>query len=113
MFDFLDERIHVTAFPAAEAVEVAVVRTHVERRCLLVVKWAETLQRIGAGAPQLDIVPDNILDTGPFTDGGNIAIGDAAGHRLSVESMGPGCSTGHAAARERVSQSRSVGSSAA
>ena len=85
VFDLLDERVHVAALAAAEAVEVAVVGPHMKRRRLLVVKWAEALQRVRAGAPQLDVVADDLVDADSFADGGDIAIGDTAGHRLSVE----------------------------
>ena len=44
VFDLLDERVHVAALAAAEAVEVTVVGPDVERRRLLVVKGAQTLQ---------------------------------------------------------------------
>ncbi len=84
VFDLLDERVDVAAFAAAEAVEVAVVGTNVKRRRLLVVERAQPLQRIGAGAPQLDIVADDLLDADPLADGGDIAIGNPAGHGLSL-----------------------------
>ena len=80
VFDLLDEGIHVAALAAAEAMKVAVVGPHVKRRRLLIVKRAEALQRIRAGTPQLDIVADDVLDADSFADGGNIAIGDTAGH---------------------------------
>ncbi|CFE85739.1 Uncharacterised protein [Mycobacterium tuberculosis] len=85
VLDLLDERIHVAALAAAEAVEVAVVGPHVKGRGLLVVKRAQPLQRIGTGTPELDIVADDILDTGPLADCRDIAIGDPAGHRLSLK----------------------------
>ena len=85
VFDLLDEGVHVAALAAAEAVKVAVVGPHVKRRRLLVVERAQALQRIRAGTPQLDVVADDVLDADSFADGGDIAIGDPAGHRLSVE----------------------------
>ncbi len=84
VFDLLEEGIHVAALAAAEAVEVAVVGPHVERRRLLVVERAEALHRIRAGPAQLDVVADDFLDSDSFADGGDIAIRDAAGHRPSV-----------------------------
>jgi hypothetical protein len=50
VFDLLDERVHVTAFAAAEAVEVTVIGPHVKRRRLLVVERAQALHRVGPGA---------------------------------------------------------------
>ena len=88
VFDLLDEGIHVAALAAAEAVKVAVVGPHVKRRRLLVVKWTDALQRIGARAPQLDVIADDFVDVDSFADGGDIAIGDTARHRLSLEAPG-------------------------
>ena len=45
---------------------------------------AQAFQRIGAGAPQLDVVTDDLLDADSFADGRDIAIGDPAGHRPSL-----------------------------
>ena len=75
VFDLLDEGVDVAALAAAEAVEVAVVGPHVERRRLLVVERAQALERIGAGPAQLDVVADDVLDADPFADGRDIAIG--------------------------------------
>ena len=85
VLDLLDERVDVAAFAAAEAVEVAMVGPDVKRRRLLVVEGAQAFQRIRAGAPQLDVVTDDLFDADPFADGGDIAIGDPAGHRHSLE----------------------------
>ena len=85
MLDLLDERVDVAALAAAEAVEVAVVGPDVKRRRLLVVERAQALQRVGAGAAQLDVVADDVLDADAFTDGRDIAIRNPAGHRLSLE----------------------------
>ena len=94
VFDLLDEGVDVAALAAAEAVEVAVVGAHVERRRLLVVEGAQTLERVGSGAAQLDVVADDVLDADPVADGGDVAIGDApfaipapahTGHRHSLE----------------------------
>ncbi len=85
VLDFLQERVHVAAFAAAEAVEMAVVGPDMKRRRLLIVEGAQAFQRIRAGAPQLDVVTDDLFDADPFTDGGDIAIGDPAGHRPSLE----------------------------
>ncbi len=76
VLDLLEEGVHVAAFAAAEAVEVAVVGPHVKRRRLLVVERAQALHRVGPGAPQLDVVADDVLDAGTIADGGDIAIGD-------------------------------------
>ena len=84
VFDLLDERVDVAALAAAEAVEVAVVGPDVKRRRLLVVEGAQAFQRIRAGASQLDVVADDLFDADPFADGGDIAIGDPASHRLSL-----------------------------
>ncbi len=81
MFDLLQERVDVAALAAAEAVEVAVVGPDVEGRRLLVVERAQTLQRVDAGAAQLDVVADDVLDADAFTDGRDVAIGDPASHR--------------------------------
>ena len=62
VLDLLQERVDVAALAAAEAVEVAVVGPHVERRGLLVVERAQALQRIAAGAAQLHVVADDVLD---------------------------------------------------
>src|SRR6202012_260636 len=88
VFDLLHEGIHVAAFAAAEAVEVAVVGPYVKRRRLLVVKRAEPLHRIRARPAQLDVVADDVLDADSFADGSDIAIRDTAGHRASVEPSG-------------------------
>ena len=85
VLDLLDERVDVAALAAAEAVEVAVVGADVKRRRLLVVERAQALQRVGAGAAQLDVVADDVLDADAFADGRDVAIGDAAGHRISLE----------------------------
>ena len=85
VLDLLHERVHVAALTAAEAVEVAVVGPDVKRRRLLVVERAQPLQRVGAGAAQLDVVADDLLDPVAFADGGDVAIGDPrAGHRVSL-----------------------------
>src|SRR6202035_5364676 len=57
-------------------------------RRLLVVKGTEALHRIRARPAQLDVVADDVLDADSFADGGDIAIGDTAGHRLSLEAPG-------------------------
>ena len=85
VFDLLDERVHVATFAAAEAMEVPVVGADVKRRRLLVMERAQALERIRAGTSQLDVVADDLLDADPLTDGGDIAIGDPASHRLSLE----------------------------
>ena len=77
VFDLLQEGVRVTALTTAEAVEVAVVGPHVERRRFLVVEGL-ALHRVGPGAAQVDIVADDVLDAHAFADGGDVAIGDAA-----------------------------------
>jgi hypothetical protein len=49
------------------------------------VKRTEALHRIRARPAQLDVVADDVLDADSFADGGDIAIRDTPGHRLSVE----------------------------
>ena len=87
VLDLLQERVDVAALAAAEAVEVAVVGADVERRRLLVVERAEPLQRVGAGAAQLHVVADDVLDADAFADGRDVAIGDPA--RPPVASLLP------------------------
>ena len=84
VFDLLQKRVHVTALAAAEAVEVAVIGTHVEGRRLLVVERAQTLERVDTGTAQLDVVADDVLDANPFTDGRDVAIGNPSSHRISL-----------------------------
>ena len=74
VLDLLEERVDVAALAAAEAVEMAVVGPHMERRRLLVVERAQPLQRIRPGAPQLHVVADDVLDADAFTNGRDIAI---------------------------------------
>jgi hypothetical protein len=57
----------------------------VKRRRLLVVKRTEALHRIRARPAQLDVIANDVFDADSFADGGDIAIGDTAGHRLSLE----------------------------
>ena len=78
VFDLLEERVHVTTLTAPEAVEVPVVGPDVERRRLFVMEGAQPLEGIGAGPAQLDVVADHVLDVDPFTDGGDVAVGDPA-----------------------------------
>ena len=78
VLDLLQERVDVAALAAAEAVEVAVVGPDVERRRLLVVERAQPLQRVGAGAAQLDVVADDVFDADALTDGRDVAIRDPA-----------------------------------
>src|SRR6185437_525124 len=85
VLDLLHERVDVTALSATEAVELAVVGPDMKRRRLLVVERTQALERVGAGAFELHIVDDDVLDADPFADGGDIAIGDPASHRLSLE----------------------------
>ena len=82
--DLLQEGVGVAAFPAPEAVEVPVVWPDVERRRLLVVERAQPLQRIRAGAAQLDVLADEVLDADLITDCGDVAIGDPAPPPRSV-----------------------------
>ena len=84
VLDLLDERVDVAALAAAEAVEVAVVGPDVERRRLLVVERAQALQRVRARPAQLHVVADDVLDADAFTDGRDVAIGNPAGHRVSL-----------------------------
>ncbi len=49
---------------------------------------AQPFERIRAGTSQLDVVADNVLDADTLTDGGDIAIGDPASHRLSLRRAG-------------------------
>ena len=85
MLDLLDECVDVATLAATEAVEVAMVGPHVKRRGLLVVERAEALQRVRTRPAQLHVVADDLLDAYAFTDGRDVSIGDAAGHRASLE----------------------------
>jgi hypothetical protein len=85
VLDLLHEGVDVATLPATEAMEEAVVGPDVEGRRLLIVKRAQTLQRVRAGAPELHIVTDHILDSDTFADGGDVAIGDTAWHWVSLE----------------------------
>lgn len=78
VLDLLEERVHVAALAAAEAVEVPVVGADVKRRRLLVVKRAQALERIRTGTPQLDVIADHFIDAHPFADGGDVAVGNPA-----------------------------------
>ena len=90
VLDLLDECVDVAALAAAEAVEVAVVGSHMERRGLLVVERAQALQRVRARSAQLHVVADDVLDAYAFTDGRDVTIGNAAGHRASLERAASG-----------------------
>ena len=83
----LDELDGVAALAAAEAVVVAVRRTHVERRRLLVVEGAQALERAPAGRAQRDVLADDLLDAGALADLRDVPVRDASSH--AAESRPP------------------------
>ena len=68
MFDLLHEGDDVAALTAAEAVPGPHGRTDVEGRALLVMKWAQPLQRAGPGGAQGDVLAYDVLDRRPILD---------------------------------------------
>lgn len=64
VFDLLDERDDVAAFPAAEAVPEIACRGDVERRGFLVVEGAQAFEGAAAGVTQLEVFADDVGDRG-------------------------------------------------
>ncbi|NCL73462.1 hypothetical protein AIIKEEIJ_00899 [Rhodococcus sp. YH1] len=74
VLDLLQERVHVAALAAAEAVEVTVVGADVEGRGLLVVEGTQPLHRVGAAAPEGDVLADDVLDPDAVADGRDVSV---------------------------------------
>jgi len=87
--DLLDERDDVTALAAPEAVPQADLRTHVERRRVLVVERAEALHRPDARGLQGHVLADDVLDMGTFADRLHVVPPDPSCHGLSLGRSGP------------------------
>ena len=75
---FWKERVDVATLAAAEAVKVAVVGTHMERRRFLVVERAQALQRVRTGPSELNVIAHHVLDPHLLADGGDVTVGYAA-----------------------------------
>ncbi len=82
------ERDDVAAFLAAEAVKKPTARGDVERRGLLVVEGAETLQRATTGVAQGDVGPDDVVDLRLLAHLCDVVLADASCH--VAESTGRG-----------------------
>jgi len=54
-----DKRYHIARFPAAETLEDASLGIHVERRSLLLMKWAQA-KVVAASVTQLHILANNV-----------------------------------------------------
>jgi hypothetical protein len=80
VLDLHHEGDHVAAVAAAEAVERAVRRAHVERRRLLVVEGAQPLERAPARPLQRNLVTDDLVDPAALTHQCDVAFPDASCH---------------------------------
>ena len=73
-----EEAEDVPALAGREAVEVALVRTHMEGRRLLVLERAEALHRVHATRGELDVLADDLLDRGLLPDRGDVGVRNAS-----------------------------------
>ncbi len=78
--DLLHELDDVAALGAGEAVPEAAGRGDVERRGLLVVEGAQSLERAATGVAQLEILPDHLVDGRLLADECDVLIADPARH---------------------------------
>ena len=81
---FLDEREHVAGLVAAEAVPDTEDRTDVERRGLLVVERAQSLERIRTGPTQRDVLADDLVDPVALADLSDVLVPDPSSHSRPV-----------------------------
>ena len=89
--DLLHEGDDVAALAAAEAVEQAARRRHLEARGLLVVERAQALERAAAGVAQRHVRADDLVDPGALPHEGDVLVVDASGHAriLCVRPLSP------------------------
>ena len=80
MVHLLHEGDHVAGFAAAEAVEGADLRAHVEGRGALVVERAQALPGADAGGLQRHIPVNDFLDVGAVADFFDVFTFNQAGH---------------------------------
>ena len=82
-----EEGEDIPALARGEAVEIAVLRAHVERRGLLVLERRQTLERIRAAGFERDVLADDLLDTGALADRGDVLLRNPPCH--VAQSSGP------------------------
>ena len=80
VLDELKKGDGVAAGLAAEAVEQAARRRHLETWCSLIVERAQPLERAAPSIAQLHIVPDDLVDPSPFADQSNVFLIDPSSH---------------------------------
>src|SRR5690606_17435546 len=87
VFHLHEEGEDVAALPRGEAMEIAVLRAHVERGGLLVLERREPLQRIRAARFECDVLADDLLDAGALADRGDVLLRNPPCH--DAQSSGP------------------------
>src|SRR5688500_14159561 len=78
MVDLLNERNDVPAYPATETMVEISRRGDLERRRLLVVKWAEPFQAATAGTLELQVLAHDLVDLRPLADQRDVRGPDAS-----------------------------------